>query len=117
MIVETYKEILERTDENESVRISHMNNHTGNNAFKCNHCNTIITSYARHDYQSCECESPKQISIDGGFDYLRGAIGEEADYDSIFVVFNEDNPIGVASTLEDLMFYLATEDKYSGRKG
>ncbi len=38
------------------------------NKIKCLSCNTILTSYFRHDFKWCKCES---IFVDGGMDYLR----------------------------------------------
>jgi len=39
-------------------------------ALKCPNCGDIIYSRARHDFISCSCKS---VSLDGGFDYIRGA--------------------------------------------
>jgi hypothetical protein len=40
------------------------------NAVTCPACKWTIFSRARHDMHSCECGG---VSIDGGFDYMRGA--------------------------------------------
>ena len=47
-----------------------MKNKTTVKAIKCPRCGDIIYSRARHDFISCSCKS---VSLDGGFDYVRGA--------------------------------------------
>jgi len=38
------------------------------NAIKCEQCGDTIYRRARHDFRSCTCG---EVSIDGGFDYLK----------------------------------------------
>ena len=38
------------------------------NRAKCKNCQSVLESFHRHDYVTCECGS---ISIDGGLDYLK----------------------------------------------
>lgn len=40
------------------------------NRAKCKLCESIIESFHRHDYVSCECG---EISVDGGRDYFRAS--------------------------------------------
>jgi len=37
-------------------------------AIKCNGCESVIFSRARHDFHKCECGD---VSIDGGFSYVK----------------------------------------------
>lgn len=37
-------------------------------AAKCDNCNALVYSRARHDYRPCPCGA---IAVDGGLDYLR----------------------------------------------
>lgn len=38
------------------------------NKIKCNHCNGIIESLHRHDFNWCKCGI---VAVDGGKDYLK----------------------------------------------
>jgi len=56
-------------------------------ALKCNNCNTIIYSRARHDMRSCPCwknelDNPG-IAVDGGFDYWKVSAGTNSNYESL----------------------------------
>lgn len=50
---------------------------------KCLHCNKVIQSTHRHDFQACNCwevDKAKAIAIDGGDDYCRMFAGPESNY-------------------------------------
>ena len=36
---------------------------------QCLNCDTILVSFDRHDYKTCNC--PNRTMVDGGTDYLR----------------------------------------------
>ena len=38
------------------------------NAVRCNKCNDEIESTFRHDFVTCSCGN---VSVDGGFDYIK----------------------------------------------
>ena len=66
---------------------------------KCNNCNDVIYSRARHDFIRCTCGS---IAIDGGqTDYVR-IIGNPDDFESTTIELNV--------TIEELL-----DDYTSGR--
>ncbi len=50
---------------------------------------TILTSYHRHDYKSYTDKNGKEYMVDGGTDYLRRIINEEAPHKELSVYANE----------------------------
>lgn len=57
------------------------------NRAKCKLCNSIIESFHRHDYVTCQCG---EISVDGGLDYFRCRAG---DWSNFLRVDDEGNEI------------------------
>ena len=57
----------------------------------CRICDTRIFSLHRHDFRTCNCDllSRTQIFVDGGSDYFRSGIGDEAIYDHIEMPIEE----------------------------
>ena len=50
----------------------------------CRTCGTTIQSKHVHDYVSCEClDERTRIAVDGGGEYLRMSIGDEATWHSV----------------------------------
>ena len=52
------------------------------NSVKCLKCNEIIESTYTHDFVTCKCGN---VSVDGGFDYLR-RLGEIGTYEELSIV-------------------------------
>ena len=50
------------------------------NGVICLTCRAVIVSRTRHGFMSCHCSqrSGTQVSVDGGFDYIRRAMGPKA---------------------------------------
>ena len=54
------------------------------NKIRCKHCDTIIESKHRHDYQMCKCG---KVSVDGGHMYLRrGFMVSPDDYEDLSII-------------------------------
>lgn len=45
------------------------------NEVKCNCCNDIIESTDTHDFKTCSCG---KVSVDGGHDYLKRLVKDNA---------------------------------------
>ena len=50
------------------------------NAIICLNCHDVIFSRARHDFRTCSCGN---ISVDGGFDYMKISQQENAKFQQI----------------------------------
>lgn len=52
------------------------------NAVHCHHCDTVIESVHRHDFQYCNCppDSTTRVFVDGGLAYLRRGYGPHANF-------------------------------------
>lgn len=47
------------------------------NSIQCNFCKDVIISFHKHDFKFCKC---KNVSIDGGLDYLKRGFHKQDDY-------------------------------------
>ena len=63
----------------------------------CLHCGTTIHSKHRHHFVTCKCkEQEKQVSVDGGKDYIRRAFGNKAKW----VEYWDDGEVTLGHTCE-----------------
>jgi hypothetical protein len=62
------------------------------NAVQCNLCNDVIESYHRHDFKKCSC---KNVTVDGGLDYIRYGWAGAAQSITPLYLYIEDNPFSV----------------------
>ena len=67
------------------------------NAVRCHKCGTVAESKHRHDFVSCFCGD---ISVDGGFDYLR-RVGNLGGYEDLSEY--EEDMVEDAAADEDWM--------------
>lgn len=57
------------------------------NSAHCGRCGQSVESTYTHDFKSCECGN---VSVDGGFSYVRHVIEHPESYDNTSLVFKKD---------------------------
>jgi Zn finger protein HypA/HybF involved in hydrogenase expression len=57
------------------------------NEVKCDHCKDIIESTDTHDFKTCSCG---MVSIDGGYDYLKRMVKNNATYEDLSVMVDDE---------------------------
>ena len=58
------------------------------NKVLCKKCGDIIESKFRHDFKTCKCYN---VSVDGGYDYLKRGFEEEDSYIELSEIEGEEN--------------------------
>lgn len=62
-------------------------------ALKCNNCNKIIYSRARHDFNTCDCPQEKWVAIDGGREYTKICYGPNSSFQRLTIDIDVDAKI------------------------
>ena len=57
------------------------------NEIKCDHCKDVIESTDTHDFKTCSCG---MVSIDGGYDYLKRMVKNNATYEDLSVMVDDE---------------------------
>lgn len=76
------------------------------NAGYCHNCQSVLVSRHRHDYVTCICETP--CAVDGGAEYLRRSIPNEANFEDLSIVTRDDidyNDLNFEDTKDLLIAY------------
>lgn len=57
------------------------------NEVKCNYCKDVIQSNDTYDFKTCSCG---KVSVDGGYDYLKRLVKDNATYEELSVIVDDN---------------------------